>query len=483
MPDNPETRTIEDAHAAFEKARNTPPAERSRWLHSIADRMDIHSTDLVSLAESETNLSTARLTGELVRTTFQLRLLGEEIQRGAHFQATIDHADSAWPMGARPDIRRMNVPRGVIGVFGASNFPFAFSVMGGDSASALAAGGSVVHKIHSAHPLLGRATSSIVVDALRAAGAPDGLFATIEGRAAGELLVDHPLTQAIGFTGSTAGGRTLFNRAAGRPNPIPFYGELGSINPVFVTPLAWDKRRDEILTQYVASFTNGMGQFCTKPGVLLIPRAEESYLAHLVGELLGTVQLSELLTPPLRQSFMDELDLELHEPGVRIVHSEQRGTFPSVTVLAADADTVIANPAIIRREMFGPASIIIFYDNATQFIELAGAFDGQLTATIIASDDDPSTPELVEVLAPRVGRLLWNGWPTGVTVSYAQNHGGPYPASTSSETSVGTAAIGRFMRPLAFQSFPATALPPALQDDNPWQIVRRVNGEFIAAPA
>ncbi len=215
-----------------------------------------------------------RLRGELKRTVFQLRLFAAEIRQGEHFDATIDHADPGWGMGPRPDLRRLNVPIGVVGVFGASNFPFAFSVMGGDSASALAAGCAVVHKAHDGHLNLAVRTAETVTAALDAAGAPSGLFSLVTGRPAAEALVDHPAVKAIGFTGSTAGGRALFNRAAARPEPIPFFGELGGINAVFVTEGAWAARREEILSGYAGSFTMGMGQFCTKPGLLFVPRGQ-----------------------------------------------------------------------------------------------------------------------------------------------------------------------------------------------------------------
>ena len=265
---------IAAANRAYELARNVPPAVRGSWLDAIAVALEAHADELVSLGQQETHLDEGRLKAELTRSAFQLRLFRQEVIRGEHLQATIDHADPTWGMGPRPDLRRFSVPLGVVGVFGASNFPFAFSVMGGDSASALAAGCAVVHKIHEGHLQLGLRTGAVVEEALEQAGAPQGLFSTVVGRQAAEVLVDHPLVKAIGFTGSTAGGRALFDRASRRPVPIPFFGELGSINPVFVTERAWEARSGEILEGYAASFTLGMGQFCTKPGLLIAPVAE-----------------------------------------------------------------------------------------------------------------------------------------------------------------------------------------------------------------
>src|SRR4051794_37871845 len=256
------------AHRAYELARDVSPQVRAGWLAEVASALESHADELVALGQQETHLDEGRLRFELRRSVFQLRLFIGEIIRGEHLGATIDHADPAWGMGPRPDIRRVSVPLGVVGVFGASNFPFAFSVMGGDSASALAAGCAVVHKIHEGHLNLAVRTGAVVQEALERSGAPEGLFSTVVGRLAAELLVDHPLVKAIGFSGSTAGGRALFDRASRRPAPIPFYGELGSINPVFVTERAWSARRAEILAGYAASFTMGMGQFCTKPGLL-----------------------------------------------------------------------------------------------------------------------------------------------------------------------------------------------------------------------
>src|SRR5699024_10519024 len=273
------------------------------WLVSIAQGLRDNSDELIALAMTDTNLSRKRLEGELTRSAFQLELLAEEIRSGVALDAVIDHADPHWGMGPRPDIRRVHVPLGVLGVFGSSNFPCAFSVIGGDSASALAAGCAVLHKIHPGHLALARRTAEIVIDVLHGAGAPDGLFGVVEGREAAVALVQHPLVKAIGFTGSTAGGRALFDLACARPEPIPFFGELGSINPVFVLPGAWGRRQEEILAGYANSFTMGMGQFCTKPGLLFVPAGEKENGGYekLVA-LLREVQLDKLLTPGLHES-------------------------------------------------------------------------------------------------------------------------------------------------------------------------------------
>jgi NADP-dependent aldehyde dehydrogenase len=467
---------VSAAESAFESARATPPAVRQGWLEAVADAIEQNSEALIALAHEETHLPAGRLTGELTRTAFQLRLLAAEAASGEPFAATIDHADPGWGMGPRPDIRRVAEPLGVVGVFGASNFPFAFSVLGGDTASALAAGCAVVHKAHPAHRRLARETARITVEALAAAGAPDGLFALVEGYEDGPALVQHPAVKAIGFTGSTRGGQALARMAAERPEPIPFYGELGSTNPVFVAPRAWAARREAILGGFVGSFTLGMGQFCTKPGYLVVPATERDAL--IAGLTDATpVPPHDMLSPTLRESFERSLgELEAAD-GVEVI-ATLPGTesAPEATVLRASAATVLANPALLEHEVFGPASVVIEYDSQQQLEELARHIGGQLTAGVHAEADD-DTAALVRILADHAGRVLWNGWPTGVTVSYAQQHGGPFPATTApATTSVGTAAIGRFLRPVAYQDVPDAALPDALKDANPWGIARRVDG-------
>lgn len=466
---------VEAAQAAFEKGRTADPATRSGWLEAVAAGLERDATELVDIARRETHLGGPRLEGELKRTVFQLRLFADEIRRGDHFDATIDHADPAWGMGPRPDLRRYNVPLGVVGVFGASNFPFAFSVMGGDSASALAAGCAVVHKAHDAHRELASRTAETVAAALDAAGAPPGLFAVVTGRQAGEALVDHPLVKAIGFTGSTAGGRALFNRAAARPQPIPFFGELGGINAVFVTRSAWAARRQEILTGFAGSFTLGMGQFCTKPGLLFVPAGHAADAGAELRKALAEFAPSQLLSQRLHGGYVDAVRALREAEGVDVLVEGDFAEAPAPTVLHTTADAVRKEPDILRQEMFGPASLVVEYGDESQLAGLAELLEGQLTTTLQAEEDDDVT-ELAARLSDISGRVLWNGWPTGVTVSYAQHHGGPYPAATSSTTSVGTAAIRRFLRPVAYQSFPAARLPEPLQDSNPCGVPQRVDG-------
>lgn len=473
---------VQDASQAFLAASSATPAERARWLDVIADALEAEKAELVAIAVSETHLGETRLNGELVRTAFQLRLLGDELRTGRPFDAVIDHADPGWGMGPRPDLRRINEPLGVVGVFGASNFPFAFSVIGGDSASALAAGCAVVHKANPGHPELARRTAEIVRAALAATGAPAGLFSLVEDYAAGEELVTHPLVRAIGFTGSTRGGRALFDLAAARPDPIPFYGELGSTNPVFVSQGAWSARRDEIVTGFVASATVGMGQFCTKPGFLFIPGSVGS-VAGLLGSLTAGIATHDLLTPRIRDGFSERLGALAEDPRFRIVvGAAERTALVVPTLLATDATTLIESPDLLEYEMFGPAAVIVEYRSTEELLHAASLLSGELTTGIHAEPGE-DLGDLSRLLSRRSGRVMWNGWPTGVSVTFAQQHGGPYPATTSpSSTSVGTAAIGRFLRPVAYQDFPQDHLPAALRDDNPWKLPRLVDGRLVPGP-
>lgn len=464
------------AHEAYRTGATASPGVRAHWLVAVAGALRDNAVELVELAARQTHLGRQRLEGELQRTAFQLGLFADEVRAGFTLDATVDHADAAWGMGPRPDIRRVNVPLGVVGVFGASNFPFAFSVIGGDSASALAAGCAVLHKIHTAHHDLAVRTAEIVVAALADAGAPDDLFGIVDGREAAAALVEHPLVKAVGFTGSTEVGRALFNRAAARPEPIPFYGELGSINPVFVLPGAWRARAGEILDGYATSFTMGMGQFCTKPGALIVPQAGDTDIGERIAAALATVPLGNMLTPDLRAAFGDARDKVAGLNGITSLIPGSDEEIPAPTVFEVAAADVLAVPQILEHEMFGPATIVVRYTDPAQLPALVAGLEGQLTATVHADAEDDAS-ELIALLTEKAGRMLWNGWPTGVTVSYAQEHGGPYPATTApGTTSVGTAATRRFQRPVAYQNFPDAALPSAIQEANPWRIVRRVDG-------
>ncbi|MBB4935250.1 NADP-dependent aldehyde dehydrogenase [Lipingzhangella halophila] len=474
-------RTMDAAAGAAAEFGALRPRERATMLRAAADALDAAADELVPVAQRESRLPEPRLRGELARTTFQLRLFAGTLEDGGYLEATIDTADPDWPMGARPDVRRILQPLGPVGVFGASNFPFAFSVAGGDSASALAAGCPVVVKGHPGHPELSVRTGEVVSRALRAAGAPEGTFAVVLGDETGRRLVLHPQVRAVGFTGSIAGGRALHDLAMGRPDPIPFYGELGSINPVFVTRGAVDARGEEILSGYAGSFTLGVGQFCTKPGVLLLP--EGTSLDALV-EAVRQRPAAAMLNERVESGFSSGVDSLVSHPEVEVLvrgeasangDGEQAWT---PTLVRTSARALLENTSELLEERFGPASVVVTYSTEEERDQVAAALPGQLTATVHAENDEPVGP-LVTQLAERAGRVLWNGWPTGVSVTHAMHHGGPYPASTSVlHTSVGTTAIRRFLRPVSYQDIPQHLLPDALRDDNPLGIPRRVNGEL-----
>lgn len=452
------------------------PAERAELLDAVADALDATAGQLVPVAEQETRLPEARLRGELKRTTFQLRLFGEVLRDGGYLDARIDHADVDWPMGApRPELRRVLVPVGPVVVFAASNFPFAFSVAGGDTASALAAGSPVLLKAHSGHRSLSRLTAEVVVMALREAGAPDGTFALITGTAAGPAALRDPRVKAGAFTGSIPGGRALFDIASSRPEPIPFFGELGSNNPAFVTEAAATERGAEIAEGFVSSFTLGAGQFCTKPGTLFVPAG--SALVQALRDA-ALPQPAPLLNERIQSGYTEVLQGLQSNPRLEVL-AEGPGPLadpPGPTLLLTTAADMFAEPHALQTECFGPTAVVVTYDDESQLPELAETFEGQLTGTIHGTDSC-HVAELVDVLARKAGRVVWNQWPTGVSVTYAQQHGGPYPATTAvGSTSVGTAAIERFLRPVAYQGFPQHLLPEALREENPLGMPRLVDG-------
>jgi len=455
----------------------TPPAKRADVLDRVADALDTAADELVPVAMDETNLPEPRLRGELKRTSFQLRLFGEVLRDGSYLDARIDHADPQWPMGApRPDLRRSYRPIGPVVVFAASNFPFAFSVAGGDTASALAAGNPVILKAHSGHLQLSADTGAVVTRALQDAGAPAGLFHVVFGTDSGRNALLDPRIKAAGFTGSIPGGRALMELAVSRPDPIPFYGELGSNNPVFVTTAAAAKRGAQIVEEFIASFTMGTGQFCTKPGTLFVPKGSGMVEALRTGQL---PQASKMLNDRIYEGYVQVLEGLSSNSAVSVL-AQGEGPLanqPAPTLLLTDIDSLLAAPHELQTECFGPTALVVEYSDESELVTAAATFEGQLTATLQA-EESCQVAQLVEILAQKAGRVLWNQWPTGVTVSYAQQHGGPYPATTApGSTSVGTAAIERFQRPVAYQNFPQHLLPTELRDENPDNVPRMINGQ------
>ena len=478
MPTTDLPHVLAAAAAAARPFGALAPHERAGHLRVVADALDAAADELVPLAMDETHLPEGRLTGELARTTFQLRLFGDVLDEGAYLEATIDHPDPDWGMGPRPDVRRVLEPLGPVLVFAASNFPFAFSVAGGDTASALAAGCPVVLKAHPGHPQLSTATGEVVADALRSCGAPEGTFAVIHGVDEGVAALQDPRIAAGAFTGSIPGGRALFDVAVARPTPIPFYAEMGSLNPVVVTGAAVAARGEAIAEGYVGSFTLGVGQFCTKPGLLFLP-AGHGLFAPLIAAL-GRTAPAAMLNERIRSGHAAIRGRLLDHPAVRaiVTPGDEADGAVAATLLATTARDLAEHADDLLEECFGPTSLVVEYDGSRELDEALDRLEGNLTATVHAEDADlAGLGPLIERLRGLAGRVIVNGWPTGVSVTHAMHHGGPYPATTAPlHTSVGTTAIRRFLRPVCYQDVPDALLPPALQEANPLGIPRRVDG-------
>jgi NADP-dependent aldehyde dehydrogenase len=454
-------------------------ARRATLLRAMADAIDAEGDAIVAAADRESALGETRLRGELARTTYQLRLFGEVLADGGYLEITIDHPDPNAIPAPRPDLRRMLLPVGPVAVFSASNFPLAFSVAGGDTASAIAAGCPVVVKAHSGHPKTSELVAAAVRRAAREAGFPADVLTLIHGREAGTELVRHPLIKAAGFTGSLWGGRALFDLACARPDPIPFYGELGSINPLVVTPSAAAERAEGIAAGLAGSFTLGVGQFCTKPGLVFVPASEDGErLIAALGEAAATIPGGAMLTPSIHKAFVEGAAARVAHSGVRTVLAKDGEVSPHV--LVAPAATV---DELLVEECFGPLVMVIQYSTEDELFAALEKVPGSLTATVHSGSDEGKPGSLADRVATRLresaGRIVWNGFPTGVAVTWAQHHGGPWPATTfSAHTSVGTTAIRRFLRPVTYQDAPAGLLPPELAEDNPLGLPRRVDGRL-----
>jgi NADP-dependent aldehyde dehydrogenase len=454
---------------------------RAELLDALAAALDEHRDEIVATADSETALGVPRLSGELSRTVFQLRFFGEVLTEGSYLEATIDPAADT-PMGPRPDLRRMLVPIGAVAVFGASNFPLAFSVPGGDTASALAAGCPVVVKAHGSHPGTSRLVHAVMDAAAAGAGAPAGTIALVFGRAAGEALVDHPAIRAVGFTGSLSGGRALLDRIGRRPDPIPFYGELSSLNPLVVTAAAARERAAAIGVGLAGSVTGSAGQLCTKPGLVLVPAGPDgdAVVAAAAGAL-GDAAVVPLLNRRIHTSYLDDTERLCGVPAVTVA---ARGTLDGTGLAAAPLLVTVPAaelPAEAFDEYFGPAAVVVRYDGAAELAMVLAKLPASLTATVHAgADEEPG--ELTRVLERTAGRIVFDGYPTGVAVSWAQHHGGPWPATNSLHTSVGATAIRRFLRPVTWQNAPAAVLPAELRDGDV-DVPRRIDGRLVLPAA
>ncbi|SDK86909.1 NADP-dependent aldehyde dehydrogenase [Streptomyces indicus] len=474
---------VRAAHAVRESLADR--TVRAALLRTAADLLDASAAHVVEAADAETALGPGRLNGELARTSFQLRSFADIVDEGAFLDIVINHADDSrtppWP-----DLRRYKVPLGVVAVYAASNFPLAFSVPGGDTASALAAGCPVVVKAHPDHPATSELCASVLRRAAAQCGLPEDVVQLVHGFEAGVELIKHPLVSAAGFTGSVRGGRALFDAAAARPHPIPFHGELGSLNPVVVTEAAAIERAEQIGAGLAASMTLGVGQFCTKPGFVLVPAGPNGdtllkELTHAVSE----VDAGVLLDHRMRDAFVSGVAARAALDGVEAPVTPGAGGEHSVGAgfLTVDASRLAEEGAhdLLLEECFGPVTVVARYDDEAEISAVLSRLPGNLTATLHLSETEGQDPEgrggaLLAELTALAGRVLVGGWPTGVAVAPAQQHGGPYPATTSTSTSVGGSAIERWLRPVAYQTTPEALLPPELRDDNPLGLPRVVDG-------
>jgi NADP-dependent aldehyde dehydrogenase len=458
---------------------------RSAMLRSMATALETHREALVELADQETALGPNRLTGELTRTIFQLGLFADVVDEGSYLEATIDHAGPT-PMGPRPDLRRILRPLGPVAVFGASNFPFAFSVPGGDTASSLAAGCPVIAKVHEAHPATSVMAGKALIEGAGAVGLPPGVLSLVFGQEAGTRLVQHPAVEAVGFTGSLAVGKLLHGLASSRLAPIPFYGELGALNTVVVCEQAAASRGPEIAKGLTGSFTLGVGQFCTKPGLVLVPATDAGH--RLVDTLVHEVRTSSagvMLSARTAGGFSTGAEALRRLDGVTVLAEGAEppsadGWWGRPLLLSAKPEA-LEGPVV--EECFGPVLVVAHYDGPGHLTELLGRLGPALTGTVHADEDDAAQAQgLVDHFAGIVGRVVWNGYPTGVAVTWAMQHGGPYPATVGSvHSSVGPTAVRRWLRPICYQDVPEALLPAELRDSPGGHdvIPRRVDGRLV----
>lgn len=466
------------AAEAFATYRDTTPTERAAFLRAIADEMDADKDAIVTAAVEESALAEARVTGEHARTTGQLRLFADVVEQGDHLHARIDPAMPDREPLPRPDLRMRMVPLGPVAVFGASNFPLAFSTAGGDTSSALAAGCPVLVKAHGAHPKTGRLVAAAIERGVEKCGLPKGVFANLEGsgREVGQALVADPIVSAVGFTGSRAGGLALVQTANEREVPIPVYAEMSSINPVVMLPGALAKDAAELGKAFVGSLTLGSGQFCTNPGLTFVPTgADGDAFVEAAKAAITEAEGQKMLTDGIAEAYLKGTEALAGDGDVTQLAEGKPGADRAPAPALWEAGKL--DGAAID-EVFGASGVIVRYDSLDDLIPELQGLEGQLTATVHYADSDADAARrLLPVLEDRAGRILFNGWPTGVEVCHAMVHGGPFPATSNSRTtSVGTWAIERYQRPVCYQDVPDDLLPPALQEDNPWGLTRRVDG-------
>jgi alpha-ketoglutaric semialdehyde dehydrogenase len=477
------------AHEAFAIYSRTSGQDKAAFLRAIATNIEGIATEIIERAEEETALPKARLQGEVGRTCGQLRLFAQVVEEGSWTSPRIDRADPDRKPAPKPDIRSMLRPLGPVVVFGASNFPLAFSVAGGDTASALAAGNPVIFKAHPAHPGTSEFVGQALRDAVRECNLPKGVFSLLfdQGNDVGTGLLKHPLVKAAAFTGSRHAGKILMGIAASRPEPIPFYAEMSSVNPVFILPEALRHHAESIASGLHISFTLGAGQFCTKPGMVFLPEGEDatSFLTQLQKSVGGSAPF-HLLTGAIQSSYRLGLVARKAKNSLRLLAENQHSDSAQsvgAALFETDAKSLLKDPELAE-EIFGPATLLVRHSDRNELLDAALALEGHLTATIHGTEQDlDEFGDLIAILERKVGRLVLNSFPTGVEVSHAMVHGGPYPATSDGRsTSVGSQAIFRFARPVCYQGFPDAVLPDELKDGNPLNAWRMVDGEMTREP-
>jgi NADP-dependent aldehyde dehydrogenase len=462
-----------------------PGKKRAEFLRRIAENLEQSGEVLVERAVLESGLPEVRIRNERGRTCFQLRFFADMIDNGSWVDARIDHGDPTRALAPKPDVRSMLRPLGPIVVFCASNFPLAFSVAGGDTASALASGNPVIVLAHYAHPGTAELVGTAIRDAASALGLPDGVFSLLydSGHAVAKNLVRHPSVRGVGFTGSRSGGMTLMEIASSRPEPIPFYAEMSSVNPVFVLPSALKSGGETIAKGLHESATLGVGQFCTSPGVVVTIGDAETFLTRFT-ELMSKTAPGTMLNRHVVESYSRAVKKRSTQSNISVRWSARsasedpaQGCLAGTAVFETDVRSWVADPDL-QDEIFGPATLIVRGEQHNDFLQIAQSLDGNLTATVLGTEDDlVEFSDLIAILEKKVGRILFNNFPTGVEVCESMVHGGLYPATSDSRsTSVGGRAILRFTRPVCYQNFPDSALPPELQDENPLGIWRIEDG-------
>ena len=476
---------IDKAHIAFQIYRNKPGCEKADFLDNIAAEILALGDALIRRCMAETGLPEARLTGERGRTVSQLKLFAELLREGSWVNARIDKADPERKPLPKPDVRSMYRALGPVGVFGASNFPLAFSVAGGDTVSALAAGCPVVFKAHPAHPGTCELVATAILNAVKKSGMPDGTFSMLHGKSVdvGMAVVRHPLIKAIGFTGSYKGGKAIFDEANKRPDPIPVYAEMGSSNPFFILPGAMKERNQAIANDLAASVTLGVGQFCTNPGLVLVQESEEQKtFKDQLAKNMAAVAPGVMLSLSIHKNYQSGIDRVTKTTGVKALAQAKDagdGYRGAACMLESSADSFLKDHSL-EEEIFGPSTLVVTARDRSELIRAAGKLGGHLTATIHGTEKDlQDYADLISILEQKVGRIIFNGYPTGVEVCHAMVHGGPFPATSDSRTtSVGTSAITRFARPVCYQNFPDNVLPDELKNNNPLGIMRLVDSEW-----